>query len=318
MRILHLSDTHLYGDDSLHYGRIDTTAALAGVLDPLRSLRESGADGAAARIDAVIHTGDASDDGSVGSYRRLHAQLEPFAAELGAQLVVAMGNHDAPAAYAEVAGEGAHGGPWQDRLVPLEGGGCVIVLDTSVPGAGYGHLDPEQLDWLRSVLPDAPEPAVLALHHPPLKAATPLLAALDLDGLEELGEILRGSAVRLILAGHFHHEMAGELAGIPVHVAPGVTNVVDPLGAVPDEQALALSGASLIEIGDAGGGGGRVGPLPRIVTAVWPNAGDRLGDVGVPVYRFDPEEGRRIIAAAGRPAAQAPPVPDAELPGPIV
>src|SRR5699024_8970658 len=33
MRILHLTDTHLYGDPSArHYDRIDTTAALAGVL----------------------------------------------------------------------------------------------------------------------------------------------------------------------------------------------------------------------------------------------------------------------------------------------
>src|SRR5699024_3402180 len=52
-------------------------------------------------IDAVVHTGDASEDGTVESYRRLHEILDPFAAALDAPLAVVMGNHDVSAAYAE-------------------------------------------------------------------------------------------------------------------------------------------------------------------------------------------------------------------------
>ena len=32
LRILHLSDTHLFGDETLHYGSVDTLAALDRVL----------------------------------------------------------------------------------------------------------------------------------------------------------------------------------------------------------------------------------------------------------------------------------------------
>ena len=32
LRLLHISDTHLFGDGSLHYGIVDTTAALERVL----------------------------------------------------------------------------------------------------------------------------------------------------------------------------------------------------------------------------------------------------------------------------------------------
>ncbi|MEE1651645.1 metallophosphoesterase [Brachybacterium sp. J144] len=284
MRILHLTDTHLYGDPAArHYERIDTGAALRGLLGRLEGLAD---------VDVVVHTGDASEDGTAASYRLLHEILDPFAAGLGAPLVVVMGNHDVSAVYGETIAAGERKAESQDRVVPLEGGARVVVLDTSVPGAGYGHLDPEQLDWLRGVLAEpAPGGTVLALHHPPLVAATTLLRGLDLDGLDELAAVLAGSDVRMVLSGHYHHEMTGAIGGIPVHVAPGVTNVVDPVGAGESEQSLAMSGASLIALGDG---------VPRVVTSVFPNAGDTLGDPGAPVYRFDAGQVAAIVAAAGR------------------
>ena len=284
MRILHLTDTHLYGDPAArHYDRIDTTAALRGVLERLEGLTG---------IDAVVHTGDASEDGSAGSYRLLHEILDPFAAALEAPLVVVMGNHDVSAVYGEEITAGERRPDSQDRVVPLAGGGRVVVLDSSVPGAGYGHLDAEQLDWLRGVLAEpAPGGSVLAIHHPPLVGATDLLRGLDLDGLDELADVLAGSDVRIVLSGHYHHEMTGQIAGIPVHVAPGITNVVDPVGADAHEQALALSGASVVELGEG---------APRVVSSVYPNAGDTADDAQRPVYRFSPEQVAQILEAAGR------------------
>src|SRR5699024_12419019 len=73
-----------------HYDRIDTAAALRGLLDGLGHLQG---------IDAVVHTGDASEYGTAQSYRLLHEILDPFAASLDAPLVVVMGNHDVSAVY---------------------------------------------------------------------------------------------------------------------------------------------------------------------------------------------------------------------------
>jgi len=284
MRILHLTDTHLYGDPAArHYDRIDTAAALRGLLERLESLRG---------IDVVVHAGDASEDGSSGSYRLLHEILDPFAAALGAPLVVVMGNHDVSAVYGAEIAPGQRLTVRQDRVVELPGGGRVVVLDTSVPGAGYGHLEPEQLAWLGDVLEHpASGGTVLAMHHPPLVAATALLRALDLDGLAELEAVLEGSDVQMVLSGHYHHAMTGAIGGIPVHVAPGVTNVVDPLAEGAHEQSLALSGASVVELGEGS---------PRVISAVHPNRGDVLGDQDRPVYRFTPEQVAQIVAAAGR------------------
>ncbi len=284
MRILHLTDTHLYGDpNARHYDRIDTAAALRGLLAHLAPLQD---------IDLVVHAGDASEDGSAKSYALLHELLDPFAQQLGAPLVVAMGNHDVSTVYGQTIAPGEQRAESQDRVVQLSGGGRVVVLDSSVPGAGYGHLETEQLQWLRAVLAEpAAAGTVLVIHHPPLPAATPLLAGLELDGRDELAAVLEGSDVRIVLSGHYHHAMDGQVAGIPVHVAPGITNVVDPLGAGESEQALALSGASIVELG-AG--------APRIWSSVLPNAGDAQRDVFEPVYRFEEQQVAQILQAAGR------------------
>lgn len=293
MRILHLTDTHLFADPAArHYDRIDTAAALERVLERL-------ADIAADRpVDLVLHTGDASEDASEDSYRRLHAMLDPVAAAFGAELLVVMGNHDSSAAYAAVAGPGDHGGPWQDRARTLANGWRAVVLDSSVPGAGYGRLDAAQLAWLREVLAEPAEHGtVLAIHHPPLTAATPLLRALDLQDRDALADAIEGTDVRMICSGHYHHPMTGALAAVPVHVAPGVTNVMDPLCGGGREQARALSGASVIDLGGTDDAADATA-APVITTAVWPNAGDVLGDPETPVYDFSPQQVAAIIAAS--------------------
>ena len=293
MRILHLTDTHLFADPAArHYDRIDTAAALERVLERL-------ADIAADRpVDLVLHTGDASEDASEDSYRRLHAMLDPVAAAFGAELLVVMGNHDSSAAYAAVAGPGDHGGPWQDRARMLANAWRAVVLDSSVPGAGYGRLDAAQLAWLREVLAESSEHGtVLAIHHPPLTAATPLLRALDLQDRDALADAIEGTDVRLICSGHYHHPMTGALAAVPVHVAPGVTNVMDPLCGGGREQARALSGASVIDLGGTDDAADATA-APVITTAVWPNAGDVLGDPETPVYDFSPQQVAAIIAAS--------------------
>src|SRR5699024_2194286 len=139
-------------------------------------------------------------------------------------------NHDSSGDYAAVHGPGDHGTTAQDRALDLPDGTRAITLDTSVPGAGHGRLEQDQLDWLRTVLAEPSRGgSVLIMHHPPLVARTPLLRALDLTDSAPLAEVLAGSDVRMILSGHYHPPMDGAVAGIPVHVAPGITNVMDPL-----------------------------------------------------------------------------------------
>jgi 3',5'-cyclic-AMP phosphodiesterase len=273
LRILHLSDTHLFGDGTLHYGVVDTTAALERVL-----AAAAGID----RLDLVVCTGDLSDDGSERSYQLLGERVDAFAAARGAQVAYVMGNHDGRAGFEAVLGE---------RAGVLDVRGFRLVrLDTSVPGYGSGRLDDDELGMLRTALADpAPHGTIVALHHAPTPAATPLLAALELRDPERLLEACAAGDVRLVLGGHYHHALVTEERGIPIAIAPGVTNRTDTLAPAGHERAFAGSGFALVELPADG--------APR-VTAV-PVAGP---DDGRELFDLDPEQVAAIARAAAEPA----------------
>ena len=249
LRILHLSDTHLFGDDSLHYGRVDTLAALARALEQFSGV---------GRIDLVVASGDLSDDGSPRSYQRLRSALEPWAAVHGARVIYAMGNHDDRENFRQTLGSG-HGqdvasspygpvdavstiGPWR-----------IVTIDSSVPGAGYGELGAEQLEWLAGVLSSPAEAGtVLVMHHPPVPASTALLQALELYNPEDLLETVQGTDVRLILSGHYHHPVREPFAGVPVIVTPGIANATDVLAPEGTERAVIGSGGTLVTVTGSG------------------------------------------------------------------
>lgn len=270
LRILHLSDSHLFGDDTLQYDRVDTLAALRRVLERA---------GVLDRADVVVLSGDLSNDGSAESYRRLRALVEPWAAAWGAVVVYAMGNHDLRAGFEEVLG-GREG-------VTTVRGVRIVCLDSSVPGAGFGELQPDQLDRLREVLrTPAPGGTVLVVHHPPVPAATALLAALELRNPEQLLEVCRGTDVRLILCGHYHHPMSTEFGGIPVVVAPGIANTSDALAPAGTERATVGSGFAVVEL-----------PVVGAVRAIFVSVPGP--DDGAEIFNLTPDQVRRIARQAG-------------------
>lgn len=248
LRILHLSDTHLFGDDRLHYGKVDTTAALDAMLARCASLRD---------LDLIVVSGDCSDDGSADSYRKLAERVDPLAQRHRAPVIYAMGNHDERAGFAAVLGNG-HSGGHAGGVAPIDGvstvrGWRVITLDTSVPGgAAYGMLRPSQLDWLKDLLAtDADRGTIVLMHHPPVNAQASLLRTMQLQDPAALAEVIGDSDVRIILAGHFHHQLASDLDGIPVVVAPGIANCTDPTTDPSVNRTIRASGANLVEVGVA-------------------------------------------------------------------
>ncbi|GAA4191814.1 metallophosphoesterase [Gryllotalpicola kribbensis] len=236
LRILHLSDTHLLGDPEARHNGVDTTAALDRVLE--RAAQVEG-------IGLVVASGDLSEDGAVAAYEKLRDRLEPFAAERGAATAYVMGNHDLRDGFEQVLGE-------RDGVLEV-GGFRVIRLDTAVPGAGYGELFPDQLAWLRAQLATpAPYGTVVVMHHAPVPAWSALLRALELQGAADVLAALSGGDVRVVLSGHYHHSVATWVDGLPVIVAPGVTNTTDALAPGGHERAAAGSGFAVIDLPEAG------------------------------------------------------------------
>ncbi|KAA6436040.1 phosphodiesterase [Agrococcus sediminis] len=209
--LLHISDTHLLAGGGSLYGRVPSEQHLR------RLFAEFEASGA--RPDAIVFTGDLADHGEPDAYRRLRAIVDPVAADLGARVVWVMGNHDDRRAFrAELLDEPASDAP-VDSVVELDGL-RIITLDSTVPGFHHGAVSPAQRAWLAEVLATrAPHGTILAMHHPPVPSVLDLAVSVELRDQANLAEVLAGSDVRAILAGHLHYSSTATFAGIPVSVA---------------------------------------------------------------------------------------------------
>ena len=209
--IVHVSDTHLLAGNAALGGRYDTAANLTLAL---RAVERTGV-----RPDAIVFTGDLTDLGEPDAYRALREAVEPVAARLGAPIVWVAGNHDErPALRAGLLDEE----PTQEPVTGVWdlGGLRLIALDSTVPGWHHGEIDVAQREWLRAILAEpAPRGTILALHHPPLPSHIPFFDILELRDQEALAEIIAGTDVRGILAGHLHYSTHGTFAGVPVSVA---------------------------------------------------------------------------------------------------
>ncbi|MFB8386964.1 phosphodiesterase [Microbacterium sp. NPDC055910] len=209
--LLHLSDTHLTAEGARLFDLVDGAERLARALAAFES--------SGITPDVIVVTGDLADRGEPAAYAALRGLVEPFAERLGARVLWVMGNHDDRGAFREgLLDEAADLRP-VDRVDELNGL-RVITLDSTVPGEHYGELRDEQLQWLRNELATpAPLGSILAMHHPPVPSVLPLAVAVELRDQSRLAEVLRGTDVRAIIAGHLHYSTFATFAGIPVSVA---------------------------------------------------------------------------------------------------
>lgn len=242
--LVHLSDTHLRAAGSRLYDEIDSAERLSRALS---SIESSGL-----RPDAVVITGDLADYGEPAAYEQLRALVDPFVGRVGTRIVWVMGNHDHRPAFRSAllddSGSDAAFAPL-DRVDELDGL-RLVTLDTTVPGEHHGELSTAQLEWLRGVLATpAPLGTILAMHHPPVPSVLPLAATVELRDQSGLADVLRGSDVRSIIAGHLHYSTFATFAGIPVSVASATCYTQDltvPVGGTRPQDAA--QGYNLVHV----------------------------------------------------------------------
>lgn len=216
--LAHLSDPHL---------RDPADPLVRGLVDPRPRLEAALHAAAAHSPEALVLTGDLSDDGSSASYAELRRIVEPAAEGMGADIIWVNGNHDDRRAFrAGLLGEDAGDGPINAEH--WLGGLRLLCLDTTVPGQDHGAVSPESLAWLaRRLAEPAAEGTILALHHAPLPAVQDLAAGWELVGQADLARVIAGSEVLAILAGHFHQSGFGTFAGVGVHAATSLCYTQD-------------------------------------------------------------------------------------------
>ncbi len=205
--LLQISDPHLGASWNDH----DPEECLRRAVEAILSLPD--------RPDALLVSGDLTDNGAPEEYRRVRELLEP----LGLTPHVLPGNHDLRGPLREafgVPGEGDEPVSYAVDLGPLR----LVCLDSTIPGAEGGSLDGGRGEWLDAALAEEPDkPTVVALHHPPLHTEIPTFERIGLapESRADLAEVLsRHPQVLRIVAGHVHRAIVAELAGRAVVTVP--------------------------------------------------------------------------------------------------
>lgn len=242
--IAHLSDTHLTSTGTKYNQVLDSTAAMDRAIEVLRTAIADGR-----RIDAVVLSGDLTDTGDPDAYRRLAAAVRSLGGDRPPAVVYATGNHDVRVEFhRQLLARNDSGPVLQVREID---GLRILALDSTIPGAGHGRLAADHLAELAAEL-TTPSPAgsIVVLHHAPIPPPSPLLSyfALETASRRALAETIRGTDVRLVLAGHHHLAQSATLGGVPVAVAGSTTIRSDPLATSGHERTWASGCFNLVEV----------------------------------------------------------------------
>lgn len=206
-RILQITDPHVVAPPRRVAGRLDTARALQEAVARI----DQGWAGIAP-IDAIVVTGDISDDGEADSLETFRAAMRP----LRAPLLVVPGNHDRRESMRASFADAGYMPPvgrlnWVRELDEL----TLIGLDTLVEGQGGGVLDAETLAFVRAALSEAgTRPVLIAMHHPPFASGIAFMDAIGLDGSAALADCLTEARGEVrIVCGHVHSTIAASVAG---------------------------------------------------------------------------------------------------------
>jgi Icc protein len=203
VRLLQITDTHLFADPGKTLHAVNTRDSLQRVLD------------AAARQpppDLILATGDLAHDQPVaypilaGMLRQLHAPVAAIA-----------GNHDDLEELRAIKAAGLQvGGTY--RL----GSWRTLLLNTQVSGKADGHLGPTELKFLEDSLRAADgEHVLIALHHHPVPMHSAWLDHIALENPQEFFAVIdRYANVRAVLWGHVHQEFDSQRRGVRLLAAP--------------------------------------------------------------------------------------------------
>jgi Icc protein len=214
-----LSDLHVCDE----WEGVDPVTRVERVVEAVRSLPNP--------VDAVVVTGDLTDDGSEENYRRVRELLERF----DVPVHVLPGNHDDRRNLRQAFDlSGAEAEPVNYSVAV--GALRLVVFDSIVPGQDPGEYGQDQLGWLDQELGrHSDSPTLLALHHPPLVTGSPGWDAINLTPAdrEAMAEVIaRHPQLLAIAGGHLHRTTTATLAGCAVFSAPSAS-----LQARPDFEA---------------------------------------------------------------------------------
>ena len=178
--------------------------------------------------DAVMITGDLTDNGVAAEYQALAEMLKRL---IDVPVYVIPGNHDRREVLRAELGHlpGVTSDPHFVQYVVDDLPVRLVMLDTVVPGAAHGELCERRLAWLDATLAAQPnKPTMIGMHHPPFVCGIvhmDEIALRDIPGFTAL--IARHPQVQRIVCGHHHRPVTVPVAQAIASIAPSVAHQVE-------------------------------------------------------------------------------------------
>jgi Icc protein len=213
VRLVQLSDPHLFANPQGSLRGVDTLASLQRVLAHAAARKLN--------VDAVVCTGDIVNDEPEG-----YAHFARVLGSLGKPVYCVPGNHDDPARLRSALAAppfqvGGHAdlGAWR-----------IILIDSCVPGRPGGHISESELQALDAALADTERYAMICVHHHPVGMASRWLDAVGIDNADALFEVLDAhQQVRAIIWGHVHQCFDARRRGVRLLATPSTCAQFLPL-----------------------------------------------------------------------------------------
>ncbi|HTV97187.1 MAG TPA: phosphodiesterase [Steroidobacteraceae bacterium] len=204
MRILQITDPHLYGSASAKLRGVETDSSLRSVLDDAFLQVPDHA--------AILVTGDLVQDDPSGYLR-----FRSIFASSPKPVLCIPGNHDEPEAMRQA----LVGAPFQLGGTYSAGGWQLVMLDSYDPGHVGGRLTAQELERLDRALCTSRAHAMICLHHHPVPMGSRWLDGVGLANPDEFWRVIDAHAhVRAVVWGHVHQEYEAERGTVRLFATP--------------------------------------------------------------------------------------------------
>jgi 3',5'-cyclic-AMP phosphodiesterase len=217
--IAQLSDTHICAPGQLLFNGVDSAIQLQKAIDWLLQDQVS--------IQAILISGDLTQDGKLEEYQHLRKLLEPLKQKMPVYLV--MGNHDhyhnCQQIFFDYPGllhiNSTIGLQYEFHL----GSRRFLILDSLELGIDQGHLNSDRLAWLENKLQQSMDRTVIVIHHPMIRIGNSLMDEMHLYEVEAFGKIVESyDHIEMILCGHIHRTIFSRFKNIPLVICPSTAH----------------------------------------------------------------------------------------------
>ncbi|STX29692.1 3',5'-cyclic adenosine monophosphate phosphodiesterase CpdA [Legionella beliardensis] len=228
LKIIQISDMHLFAEDESRIFAIDSNVHFSQVIEHIKSHELKDA-------DAIILTGDLSQDETAASYNRIVGAFNGF----NLPIYWIAGNHDNVQIMQDCFKDATF---FQNTPLLACNYWHFIFINTKIPGSGSGYINEKELKFIAeeiNKLKKTNKKIALIMHHHPMTINTPLMDQYGLENRDALWEKIADSPVQLIICGHVHGHYRFKHRNINIECSPATCFQI-PKGAndLQIEQAI--------------------------------------------------------------------------------